>query len=675
MTSSHTKLQSELEDAKRHLRTAIEAGVATTAKPTQPAASGPQRQALSKLNTLLGKSSVPQKPLSLFQSVGVPQRPTYDAIAHRILGPNIGEPVSFLDTGDTYATHVAQRLAELRQRLESKPLPGDGGSDDGFVGVESDGTPVWAGVLNEQRGRSSLQLDEELAPLPYEDVHHPVRHQNDTADWPKRMNWSSLKTFKQWFVAEENFEATRFCEHVIDSPARSLNPVFLLAEPQSGCSHLLHATGQALIRRGEGHVLHISAADSASVDGLDAQWQDALAGAIALLVDDIHEFAQNPDWNHQLGILLDHAINLGLQVVVGSKLPVDALTPSRLKDVLRASSVALLAAPQAPSLMEYARWRCTQKNLLVSDRHLAQLSRMAPTGWRAVDGRLERLAMAFERGAVLLDHDDLDSVLEGTANPVDDLEHQRVDDLAQRLVGDAMDTVYSSLDVGGVDLHSPLQDWAEDAYVPPEWDGENMAAESTALEQRLRESVDPIEPGRPSVLDLHEREKYIVRAHDPLKRNDLGRTVDMLVDLEESIDERMNASTTLSVSSSLELQHLEEQMVVLAQRATEADIDELITIADELRSLEERLVELDPERGPLPAFDEEQTRVRRTPARRKKRANDSDNGGLDSYVPDGDWNIDGEGIEADDLLADEPAKVRVRLSRIHPRTVLVGEEE
>ena len=675
MTSSHTRLQSELEDAKRHLKTAIAAEVEPTASPAEPAASGPQRKALSKLNTLLGTSSVPQKPLSLFQSVGVPQRPTYDAIAHRILGPNVGQPVSFLDTEDNYSTHVAKRLADLRQRLETKQLPTDAVSVDGYVGVESDGTPVWADVLNEQRGRSSSKLSQELASSPLEDAHHPIRNLENTADWPKRMNWSSLKTFKQWFVAEENFEATRFCEHVIDLPAQSLNPLFLHSEPQSGCSHLLHATGQALLRRGEGHVLHISAADAASVDELDAQWQGALAGAIALLVDDIHEFAQSSAWNHQLGILVDHAINLGLQVVVGSRLSIDALTSSRLKDVLRASTVAHLAAPMAPSLLEYARWRCTQKNLLVSDRHLAQLSRMAPSGWRAVDARLERLAMAFEGGAVLLDHDDLGSVLEGTFTSTGELEHQRVDDLAQRLVGDAMDTVYSSVDVGGIDLHSPLDDWAEDAYAPPEWDGVKMAAGSTALEQRLRESVDPIEPGRPSVLDLHEREKYIVKAHEPLKHKDLGRTVDMLVDLEESIDERMNASAAVSVSSSLELQHLEEQMVVLAQRATEADIDELITIADELRFLEERLVELDPERGPLPVFDEGPNRAGRTPGRQKQQVDNAAYEALDTYVPDGDWNIDARGIEAEDLLDEEPEKVRIRLARIHPRTVLVGEEE
>lgn len=675
MTSPPTKLRHELEEAKRHLRTVIDpespsAEVPATSPPLQS-----ERQALSKLNTLLGKSSVPQRPLSLFQNLGVPQRPTYDVIAHRILGPDVGVPTSFLDTDDNYSTHVAQRLAQLRERLESKPLPDEATSDDGFVGVERDGTPVWAQVMNEQRGRLSSTLDEELAPLPSDHVHRPARIINNTAEWPKRMNWSSSLTFKQWFVAEENLEATQFCEHVIDLPGRGLNPLFLLGEPQSGCSHLLHATGQALIRRGEGHVVHLTAADAASVDGLEAEWQDALAGAMALLIDDVHEFAQNPNWNHQLGILVDHALNLGLQVVVGSRLAVEDFASSRLKDVLRDSTVALLAAPEAPSLMAYARWRCTQKNLLVSDRHLAQMSQIPPLGWRAIEGRLERLAMAFERGAVLLDHDDLADVLGGDGTPSLQQEHQRVDDLAQQLVGDALDTVYSSIDVGGIDLHSPLGTWGEDEYAPPEWDADDLGEQSAALEQRLRDSVDPVQPSKPSVLDVHERERYIVKADEPLKRGDLGRTVDMLVDLEESIDQRMNASTAESVSSSLELQHLEEQMVVLAQRAVEADIDELITIADELRMLEERLVELDPEREPLPLFEDEPVRNRRTPVRRKNRAKESNQDGLDTYEPDGEWDIDGTGIEADDLLEDEPEKVNIRLSRIYPRTVLMGEEE
>ena len=681
MTPPPTKLRAELEEAKHHLRNAIETAASTPApevdSPT-PVPSG--RPALSKLNTLLGTTVVPERPLALYQQVGVPQRPTYDLIADRVLGPNVGRPTSFLDTEDNYASHVAQRLTQLRQRLETQPLP-DNTATSTYVGVEDDGTPVWSQILNEQRGRASMALHPNLAPPREDDHHHPVRTLNIAPAWPKRMPWSTSSTFKQWFVANENLDATRCCEHVVDRPAGGLNPLLLVADRQAGCSHLLHATGQALLRREEGHVLWLTAADASTVDGLEAQWQEGLVGACAVLVDDIDAFAQHEVWRHQLGLLLDHALNLGVQVVAGSHATVETFPSSRLKEVLRSSSTTALSAPKAPSLMAYGRWRCTQRNLLVSDQHLAQLSRMEPSGWRAMEHRLERLSMAFEQGAVLLDHDDVSTVLtsqQPTSASIQ--EQQRVDDLAAQLVGEAMDSVYTNMDVGGVDLHSPLEPWPEDDYSPPAWSAEQLGSHSAALEQRLRESVNSVEPGRPSVLDVNEREKYIVRANDPLHGGDLGRAVDVLVDLDASIDERMNASTSTAVTSSLELQRLEEQMVVLAQRAVEADIEELITIADDLRELEERLVELDPDRAPLPPFEETTKRHRSVPKRKgsgRRRAPSKSNEGesLDTYEPEGEWNIDGSDIEATDLLEEEASGNIVHLARLHPRTVLVGEEE
>ena len=112
---------------------------------------------MSKLNTLLGTKVVPDRSLALFQTVGVSQRPTYDLIAERVLGPQVGEPTSFLDAGANYASHVAKRLVELQRRMEQPPLPQSDG--EGFyVGVEDDGTPVWSQVLSEQRGRTSNKL-------------------------------------------------------------------------------------------------------------------------------------------------------------------------------------------------------------------------------------------------------------------------------------------------------------------------------------------------------------------------------------------------------------------------------------------------------------------------------------------------------------------------------------
>ena len=210
---------------------------------------------------------------------------------------------------------------------------------------------------------------------------------------------------------------------------------------------------------------------------------------------------------------------------------------------------------------------------------------------------------------------------------------------------------------------TPLQAWEEDDYVPPKWDGEALGRDAKVLEQRLRDEVDPIEPGRPSVLDVNEREKYIVRANGALTGRDVGRAVEVLVDIDASVDERMNATTSAVVSSTLEMQQLEERMVTLARRAVEADIEELIDIADELRVIEERLVELDPDRQPLPPFDTDEATL------------SGDGATLDEYEPEGEWNIDGTGVEPEELLEDSAEKTVVHLSRIRPRSVLVGEEE
>lgn len=677
-----TKLRSVLEEAKQHLRETIEEHENDAPSSIHPPQPSPQNHepARSKLNTLLGRQSVPKRNLSMFQSVGVPQRPTYDLLADRVLGSHLPEHRTFLDEGSAYADHVAERLRHLQERLQSQPLEETSNErTSGFVGVEDDGQPVWSHVLRMQRGLPIHPI-EGGQPSPEVEAMVPRKGLPQAAPaWPARMTWSTQGTFKQWFVSDENFEATQLCEAAIDEPTVRFNPIFIESEPQAGCSLLLHATGQALLRRSEGHVLHITAADVVSIDPLSTFWKDALPGATALVVDDVHEFAVHDTWRHQLGVLLDHALNLGVQVLVGGRMNVQTFPASRLKEVLRSSTPVRLGAPSAATLMAYARWRCGQKNLLLSDVHLAQVARMTPAGWRSVDRRLEQITMAFARGEVLLDHDDVARVLEPSreASP-DPLEHKRVEDVAATLVGEVLDSVYSSVEPGGIDLHASLEPWGDDEYEPPEWEEGVLASTKTEqFEQALSATIDKVTPGRPSVLDVHEREQFLLRDHESMEVQDVERAVDVLVDLDQAIDERLAVSDRASVSTTSELNELEEQMVVLAQRAVDADIETLITIADELRALEERLVELDPDRAPLPAFEEDTpARRRRSAPRRKTPKSTAQEDDLETYEPTGEWNIDGSDVSADDLLEDgSPTPKKVRLARLERRTVLLGEEE
>ena len=217
------------------------------------------------------------------------------------------------------------------------------------------------------------------------------------------------------------------------------------------------------------------------LNGLENEWQDALSGATALVIDDVHEFGQDSEWAHQLGILLDHALNLGVQIVAGGRTHPDDFPPSRLKEVLRNASAVLLTVPSVASLMAYGSWRCAQRNLLLNDVHLARLARLEPSGWRAMEGRLEQVSIALDAGEVLLKHDDINDIVNGTHRSIKSqsqtLETQRVDDLAATLVSEAIDQVYSNVEPGGIELHSEIQPWEEDDYQPPEWDGKEFHLE------------------------------------------------------------------------------------------------------------------------------------------------------------------------------------------------------
>ena len=685
MTSRHTKLREAIAAAQRGLPRSPPVSEKTGTSVNTEVAEAPASSVrpASKLNRLLGTAHMPRDRLPLFQRVGVEQRPTYDLVAERVLGTNVASHrPGWTDSG--YATHVAERLGQLRERWDApSPVTKLDDEPSSFIGWEADGRPVWRRVLDEHRGAETEIVDNDPSPaieLPPPSSFTSHDFVASTA-WPPHVVRSSHMTFKHWFVGEENFAATQACEGVVDRPGGSLNPLMVQAAPQSGCSHLLHATAQALLRRQSGAVLRIAESDVVGRDGPLPGWDDALAQALALVIDDLHAFVGHETWSHHLGVMVDAALNLGVQVLLGGHVSLDDVPPSRLREVLRTATVVRLMSPSRPTLLAYARWRCSQKNLLLHDVHLAQLVEGGAGAWRSVDGALERLSLALKGGEVLLEDDDVRELLEhGTlSRPVIDApERARVADVARRVVGAAVDHVLTDQDLSGVALHAAPLVMTEDEYTPPSWSADDLlAADDEAAARHLRATMEAVTPGLPSVLDVNERDRYLLEQHESLRFDDVERAVDTLVALEEQIDAELAASDAQVVEGSSELHQLESAMVALAQRASNADIDELITIADELRDLEERLVALDPMREPLPAFDEEpQQAPKKRRFGRRKRKQPSTSEALDSYEPEGEWNVQAEGIEASDLLEGEGGPLNiVRLARLRPVNVMLGEEE
>ena len=73
--------------------------------------------------------------------------------------------------------------------------------------------------------------------------------------------------------------------------------------------------------------------------------------------------------------------------------------------------------------------------------------------------------------------------------------------------------------------------------------------------------------------------------------------------------------------------------------------------------------------------EEDVEKKRRTVGRRKKKPVADPQEALDSYVPEGEWDVDAANIDMMDLLEDEPVR-KITLSTISPATITpLGEEE
>jgi hypothetical protein len=191
----------------------------------------------------------------------------------------------------------------------------------------------------------------------------------------------------------------------------------------------------------------------------------------------------------------------------------------------------------------------------------------------------------------------------------------------------------------------------------------------------MRTALEDIDLSLPSVLALHEREEHLVARTGRIEERDYSTAAEILTDLDESIDAKIGAFESEFTEQGVRLGQLEQKMIQLAEQTSEASIEELIQIADDLRRLEEELVEIDPEREPLPPFEEDVEKKRRTVGRRKKKPVADPQEALDSYVPEGEWDVDAANIDMMDLLEDEPVR-KITLSTISPATITpLGEEE
>ncbi|MAV44004.1 MAG: hypothetical protein CMA30_05960 [Euryarchaeota archaeon] len=664
--------------------------------------------ARSKLNKILGRSSVDDTRKSrLLQRVGVSSRPTFDILADHVLGREsrtFKPSIELNNRGEDISDVVASRIQKLRDRTLSSVEEDSQNNfydENDYFGYVSDGTPIWKSVVNGQRRTEHLsnhELEQDVSLL----AHHHTVHIPKEFDWPKKLDFESHNTFKQWVTVVENRRATQLAEGVIDSTGNGLNPLLITGSRETGRSHLIHAISQAILQRHEGHVFLISGIELENMDNLPEGWQDSLIGCRLLAIDDVDFIAENKIMANLIGKMIDYALNLNVHVIMTSSSPPKDWPASRLWDLCRGSVQTSIKSPSPGSLMLFARKRSIALNIVLDDAQLATLVTHESPSWRSTKSNLEKVANAILSGENISDAHDVSSLLSDI--PLDsqmihdEIVRERVEDVAQRLISSAVDVVYSDNEIGGIELTSELPSLTEE-YEPPNWDDEDLSkSQIELLERHVKTTLEDLTPEAPSVLELHDRDKHLIAQRKRIEEDDFGTAADILTDIEMNIDGQFQSAEMELAENAIILEDLESKMIDLSQRASEASLEDLILIADDLRELEHKLVEIDPEREPLPEFVEAKL-IRKPAVRRKKQRKTSSNilkvssnisSILDSHDPDGEWDIDSSEVSAEDLLESNDSNSLVKIgetlephpegilstSSLTPKSVLLsGEEE
>jgi len=427
------------------------------------------------------------------------------------------------------------------------------------LGMSDDGRPIWMQAVG--AGTPST-------------VRQPER------PWPWALRWSESSTFRSWVELDSNAEATAWADRIIESPGRA-NPLLLHGPEGVGRSHLLHAIGQALLRRATGDVgfvrAHASWREELAGDGftlLDA-W---LAGACALLIDDIDAVAIDAEAAALLHRVVDLALNLGVQVVVTTAMPPSLWPDGPLSRVMREGMLAEVRRPGSIDRLAVLRALVRRHGLAVEPDLLQHLAN-EHDGWRALEN-------------ALLTHD----VRPRTDGSAEAGETVDVRTTAQTVIRRALDVVGTPDDPVGVDLTVDLPDLDDgwEVRVPSAQDlVEGAPSSARAASSVLAVGRDPMVD---ELMTPHEREAYLVGVEEDLGEADAVRAARILADVDLEAERRLLSRRFALEDGAKHLLDLEARMAELGRLAEGADVEALLEITDELQAIDAHLEGLVPTR-------------------------------------------------------------------------------
>lgn len=221
---------------------------------------------------------------------------------------------------------------------------------------------------------------------------------------PKKNNLNPKYTFESFIIGPFNEIAHSAAQAVIKKPG-SFNPLFIYGSTGIGKTHLIQATGNALLEKFPGLNIYYTSSEKFLMDYVSAlqsnrinQFKEKYRTYDALIMDDIQFFSGKDKVQEELFHLFNILHDKNKQIIFSSDKHPNYIIglEDRLKSRFSAGMIIDIARPEYESRIAILRAKLEQNNFHLTDESLDYIASHVEGNIRELEGIINTLIMQME---------------------------------------------------------------------------------------------------------------------------------------------------------------------------------------------------------------------------------------------------------------------------------------
>ena len=202
------------------------------------------------------------------------------------------------------------------------------------------------------------------------------------------------------FVGNNNRFAHAAALAVAEAPATSYNPLFIYGGVGLGKTHLMHAIGNAILRKNKkANILYVTSEKftnqliNSIKDNTSAQFRDKYRNIDVLLIDDIQFIAGKERCQEEFFHTFNTLHESGKQIILSSDRPPKdiQLLEDRLKSRFEWGLIADISNPDYETRLAILRKKAQLDNIIIDDEILSNIANRIDSNIRELEGTLNKL--------------------------------------------------------------------------------------------------------------------------------------------------------------------------------------------------------------------------------------------------------------------------------------------